>query len=67
MARAHPTRHGDPVLAHLRDLELLVRVGRVVVPLPHGGEEGDANVLERTRQLDVAHELEVALDEVRVA
>ena len=55
------------ILAHLCNLELLVRVGRIVVPLPHSGEEGNGDVLERARQRDVTHHLEVALHKVRVA
>eukprot|EP00965_Chrysotila_dentata_P095832 3167658-Pleurochrysis_carterae.AAC.1 len=43
-------------------LELLVRVRRVVVPLPDACEEGDVDVLERARQLDCAQRVEVALD-----
>mmetsp|Transcript_32286 Transcript_32286/g.75252 ORF Transcript_32286/g.75252 Transcript_32286/m.75252 type:complete len:330 (-) Transcript_32286:247-1236(-) len=57
----------DALLAQLRDLELLVRVGRVIVPFPHGCKASDAHILEPTRQLNASHQLEVTLYEVRVA
>ncbi len=45
------------VAAHFSDDQLLVRVGRVVEPLPGGHEERHYSVLERHGHLQAAHEL----------
>mmetsp|Transcript_504 Transcript_504/g.1447 ORF Transcript_504/g.1447 Transcript_504/m.1447 type:complete len:553 (+) Transcript_504:127-1785(+) len=62
-------RGGDllAVAAHLVHAELLVRVWRVVEPLPHRRHRGDGDVLELCGEREVAHRDEVALDEVGVA
>mmetsp|Transcript_7829 Transcript_7829/g.32380 ORF Transcript_7829/g.32380 Transcript_7829/m.32380 type:complete len:656 (-) Transcript_7829:62-2029(-) len=57
---------GEPLLAPLVDAQPLVRVGRVVPPLPRARDQKDRDVLDGLRRLEPAQVLHVKLDEVGV-
>ena len=56
------------MLLHVLSLpQLLIRVWRVIRPLPNTRHHGNESELEQPGSWPCAHELEVALDEVGVA
>mmetsp|Transcript_52249 Transcript_52249/g.86671 ORF Transcript_52249/g.86671 Transcript_52249/m.86671 type:complete len:239 (+) Transcript_52249:552-1268(+) len=59
-------RENNASLTHLRQLELLVRIRRVIVPLPHSRQPSDCHILKRARQPEGTQQLEIAFNKVRI-